>query len=88
MPMLSNVERKIMEVEGFKVAFIQNGADVRGDKSDIPQYSFIKKAPDSWTVNEWIRGRFKQQYSGYDVRVFTKFGVIASGNMKLENVRK
>lgn len=88
MPILSNVERKIMDVEGFKVAFIQNGADVRGDKSDIPQYGYVKKAPDSWTVNEWIKNRFKQEYSGYDVRVFTKAGTAASGNMKLENVRK
>ena len=62
--------------------------NVRGDKTDIPQYSFIRKAPDSWTVTEWIKNRFKQQYSGYDVQVLTKGGTIASGNMKLENVRK
>ena len=88
MPMLSNVERKIMEVEGFKVAFIQNGVNVRGDKSDIPQYNYMNKAPDSWTVNEWILNRFNKQYSGYKVRIFTKNGTPAAGNMKLLNVRK
>lgn len=87
MPMLKNVERKIEEVEGFRVEFFYGGVNVRDDKENIPQYPYMVAAVESWSVAEWTLNRFKQVYPSYDVRVYTKLGMIAAGNMKLSTVR-
>ena len=87
MPLLKNVESKIQSIERFRVAFTKNGVDVKGNKADIPQYSYLVAAQGNWTVSEWINKRFRQLYPGYDVRVFTKNGTIATGNMTLATVR-
>lgn len=88
MPILKNVEEKIKAVEGFKIEFIQNGTNVRSDKSDIPQYTFINKAPDDWTVDEWKTKRFKQAYPGFDAKVYNSDGTVAVGQKKLSSLRK
>ena len=87
MALLKTVEDKIKQIEGFKVAFTWGGVDVRGNKADIPQYTYSLRAPDSWTVSEWIAKSFNTKYPGYGVKVYTKNNVIASGNMKLTNIR-
>ena len=84
---LKNVEQQILRVEGFAVDFLQAGRDVNGTKEGIPAYPYAIAAQDTWTVSEWIAKRFKQSYSGYDVRVHTKTGGVAAGNMKLATVR-
>ena len=90
MPILKNVEARIESIERFKVAFThtKNGVDVKGNKQDIPQYPYTMAAPGSWTVSEWKSNRFKQFYPGYEVRVYTKAGGLASGNMKLSTIRE
>lgn len=87
MPILSYVESKIKEVEGFPVVFRQNGKDIHGTKENIPSYPYSSAAQDSWTVQEWKSKRFQQIYPGYDVDVRTQNGGIAAGNMKLSTVR-
>lgn len=87
MPQLKNVEKKIEQVEHFRVDFTFGGLNVRGDKENIPQYIYAVAAPGSWTVAEWKRQRFAQSYPGYDVQVYTSTGLPASGGMKLANVR-
>lgn len=88
MPKTKVVEDKIQSVEHFPIKFLTPaGIDVRSDKEGIPQYKYSNAAPDSFTVSEWRDKRFRQQYPGYDVKVFMKDGKVASGNMKLANVR-
>lgn len=85
---VETAEAKIREVEGFSVKFMQNGGDVRGDKSGVPQYSYYIKAPGSWTVREWIDKRFMQCYPGFQVKILDKsYREVTSGQTKLENIR-
>lgn len=88
MPTVKCVERKIQQIERFRVDFFKNGVNLRDDKTNIPQYSFAVAAPGSWTVSEWISKRFKNKYPGYDARVYTSDGKIADSRMVLSNIRK
>ena len=87
MPTIKRVEAKIHLVEHFRADFIKNGINVRSDLEDIPQYRYTSAAPNHWTVSKWISSRFKLQYPGYDVKVYTSTGALASGNMSLATVR-
>lgn len=89
MAILKNVEEKIQQVEGFKVHFFQNGVNVNGKKEGIPQYPYSVKAPNDWTVAEWISKRFSQTYPGYDAKVFDANGApVVIKNVKLSTIRK
>lgn len=87
MPKVKNVERRIWDVEGFDVAFHQNGKDVHGAKEGIPQYSYSKAAKNDMTVNEWKLGRFAKSYPGYDVVVYDGNGNAVPGQTKISTVR-
>ena len=88
MPILKNVEAKIQQVEGFIVRFFWNGADVYGNKTDIPQYPYSVKAPNDWTVAEWINKRFSQVYPGYEAKAFSANGdPVGARNVKLSTIR-
>ena len=87
MPKVKNVEKHIWDVEGFGVAFHQNGKDVHGAKSGIPQYSYSKAAKNNMTVSEWKTKRFGQSYAGYDVVVYDGDGEVVSGQTTLGTVR-
>lgn len=88
MAILRNVEAKIQQVEGFKVHFFRNGVNVNGNKEDIPQYPYSIKAPNDWTVAEWISKRFNQAYPGYDAKVFAADGTpVMANNVKLSTIR-
>ncbi|MFC2336286.1 MAG: hypothetical protein ACFNLM_03425 [Selenomonas noxia] len=86
MPQLRNVEKRIAMVEGFEIAFMQNGADVRGDKKDIPAWPYQKQSKNGMTVNEWKR-KFKEAYPGYDVEVYDGSDNSVTGQMLLGNLR-
>ena len=85
---VGTVEKKIKQIEGFKINFTKDGKDVRADKAGIPQYQYTKAARDTHTVAEWIAGRFNNQYSGYNVNVLYFNGKAANGNATLKNVRE
>lgn len=87
MALLKNVETKIKQVEGFKVTFVKNNRDIRGNLEDIPTYPYAVAAQDNWTVQEWKQKRFSQKYPGYDVRVYDKKGVLATGQKTLATIR-
>jgi hypothetical protein len=87
MPKVKNVEKKIWDVEGFDIAFHQNGKDVHGAKEGIPQYKYQKAAKNDMTVSEWKKGRFAQCYPGYEVVVYDGDGNEAAGQTKLGTVR-
>lgn len=86
MPILRNVERKIEKIEGFHIAFLQNGMDVRSDKRDIPSWPYSNRTDQDKTVAEW-KAKFQQVYPGFDVAVYDANGIPVFGQMKLKNLR-
>ena len=90
MATIEDVEDKIRKVEGFDVRFMYDGKDVRGDKKDVPEYKFERKADDDSNVRQWIENRFKAVYNSleYEVKVLDGDGKPVHGRTTLENVRK
>lgn len=88
MPMVKNVEKKIWDVEKFEVIMrSSDGKDLRGNKKDMPQYFFSKKASGDMTVSQWKQNRFYPYYPGLEVDVLDVVGIAVSGQTKLKNVR-
>ena len=89
MPMVKNVERKIWDVERFEVIMrSSDGKDLKGNKKDMPQYPFSRKASVDMTISEWRQNRFYPNYPGLEVDVLDAFGLAVVGHTKLKNVRK
>ncbi len=93
---IGDVEKEIHSLEKFNVTILHlTGANVRSDLEINVAYGYEKAAYNDWSVTEWIDGRFKQRYPGFDVVVLFGFDVVvllkdgskAAGNMKLKNVR-
>jgi len=88
MPILKNVEKRIYELEGFSVVIKHlDGRDVRGDRQDIPRYTYTKAAKNGWTVSEWKEKRFQPSYPGFDVDVLDGVGENVTGQKMLGTVR-
>ena len=89
MSTVANVERKIRRVEGFRVRILHlRGADVRGDRTGLPQYSYHRAADSDFTVEQWKATRFRPSFPGFEVDVVDRRGNSAQGNMKLLTVRE
>jgi len=89
MSSVANVERKIRRVEGFRVRILHlSRADVRGDRSGLPQYGYHRAAENDITVETWKTTRFRPSYPGFEVDVVDRRGNSVQGNTKLETVRK
>ncbi len=86
MPQADRIEKKVWEIEGFRIAIMQNGVNVRGDKFIPKQYIAMRMSKGTFTVGEW-RAKFQSQFPGYDVQVFCADGSFARVNMLLSNVR-
>jgi len=88
MTSVAKVERKIRRVEGFAVRILHlNGADVRGDKTGLPQYGYHRAAEKDITVKTWKLKRFQPSYPGFRVDVVDARGNSVQGNTKLDTVR-
>lgn len=86
MPKVSYVEKTIYELEGFKVDFVQNGRNVRGEV-DLPyNYNAVYQTKNSANVSYFIQ-KLQRQYPGYDFRVYDGNGDKVRGNMLLGNLR-
>jgi hypothetical protein len=91
---VKHVERSIRDVEGFRVRLLytspgrKRGKDVRGDREEMPSYTFTRGARDDWTVAEWVHKRFARSYPGFDVEVLDGHGQPAHGRTKLATVRR
>lgn len=86
---VANVERRIARVEGFKVRVLHlRGADVRGDRSGMPQYNYHRAADNDITVETWKATRFRPSYPGFEVDVVDARGNSVQGNTKLGTVRQ
>lgn len=89
MSTVANVERKIRRVEGFRARILHlRGADVRGDRMGLPQYSYHRAAENDITVENWKATRFRPSYPGFEVDVLDRRGNSVQGNMKLSTVRE
>jgi hypothetical protein len=88
MSSVANVERKIRRVEGFRVRILHlSGADVRGDRVGLPQYSYHRAAENDITVETWKATRFRPSFPGFEVDVVNVRGNSVQGNTKLGTVR-
>lgn len=88
MVQVKNVEKKIWDVQDFDVDFKHpDGASVRGDKKDMPQYPKKNASKNDMTVKEWKDGHFKKIYPGFDCDVLLADGSVAHGSTKLGTVR-
>jgi hypothetical protein len=88
MSSVANVERKIKRIEGFRVRILHlTGADVRGDRGGLPQYSYHRAADNDFTVETWKETRFRPSFPGFEVDVVDARGRSVQGNTKLETVR-
>ena len=88
MSTIANVERKIRRLEGFDVRILHlRGADVRGDRMGLPQYSFRHAADSHFTVKRWKETRFRPSFPGFEVDVLDGRGRSVQGNTKLSTVR-
>lgn len=89
MSSIANVERKIKRIEGFRVRILHlTGADVRGDREGLPQYSYHRAAENDITVETWKGLRFRSSYPGFDVDVVDARRNSVQGNTKLGTVRE
>jgi len=88
MSTIANVERKIRRVEGFDVRILHlRGADVRGDRTGMPQYPFRHAASDDMSARHWKETRFRPSFPGFEVNVLDGRKRSVQGNTKLSTVR-
>jgi hypothetical protein len=88
MPKVSVIERTIERIEEFQIEFQwPDGSNVRGDYKLAKNFSYKKKLNDNSTVNEWIKKRFKKDFSGFEVVVKNGDGNKTPGNTILGTVR-
>lgn len=86
MPSVEFVEKTVWDIEGFQIAIMQNGSNIRGDKKILKQYVAERMSKNNFTVGEW-KAKFQAQFPGFDVNVYLADGRIARGNMLLSTVR-
>jgi hypothetical protein len=82
------VEKKIHQVEGFKVTIRHlDGRDVRSDRQALPAYPFKKAMRNSANVTKWATTRFRKNYAGFGVDVRRSDGTKVHGRTLLSTVR-
>jgi hypothetical protein len=88
MPQLKGVERRIANLEHFKVTILHpDGRDVRDERHLPGGYPYQYAAKDDFTVAQWKEQRFRKAYPGFDVTVWNADGSEAHGRTKLSTVR-
>lgn len=86
MPRTDFVEKTIYQIEGFKVNFIQNGKNLRGEVQQPHNYVASKATKNTYTVSQFIE-KLKSQFPGFDFVVLTANGEKVRGNTLLAKVR-
>lgn len=89
MVLVSNLENKIRNVEGFSVkVYWPDGTDVRGDYRGAKSYKWHIRSDDNWTIAQWVHSRFKEANPQFKVEVLDGNGnIIRPWNIKLKTVR-
>lgn len=91
MPTIDKVAREIREFEGFdvRIRHVASKADPRSAKTNVPGYKrrYNRIAWNTFTVNDWRRRRFADDYPDYVVEVLKPDGTIATGKTGLAKLR-
>jgi len=91
MPTIDKLAREIRDFEGFEVRIrhaVSKG-DLRGDKLNVPGYKrrYNRIAWNTFTVNDWRRRRFDDDYPDFTVEVLKPDGSVATGKTGLAKLR-
>jgi Uma2 family endonuclease len=92
MPTIDKIAREIRDFEGFDVR-IRHAASNGGtstSKTNVPGYKrrYNRVAWNTFTVNDWRRRRFTDDYPDYVVEVLKPDGTIATGKTGLARLRE
>jgi Uma2 family endonuclease len=90
MPNIDTIAREIREFEGFAVRIRRaEKSDARGNKLNIPGYKrrYNRIAWNTFTVNDWRRRRFDDDYPDFVVEVLKPDGTVATGKTGLAKLR-
>jgi hypothetical protein len=90
-PTVQQVERKILEVEGFPVRILFNGRKANRNRRGLATYRYKNRFPGTRSASEWRRVRFWRSYPEYNVEVLASDGARATpvnGNWLLRRVRQ
>ena len=88
MVLVRSLEREIRKVEGFDVdACWPDWGNVRSDYRDAVRYERERASLNNWTIDDWIRKRFKKFNPQFEVRVKDGNGDIVRNNTRLRTVR-
>ena len=86
MPSVRQVEKRIEEVEGFRVRFLSpEGTDPA--RRRIDDYSYARAANKAWTVAKWRKSRFTPSYTAFGVEVLDGDGNPVHGKTLLSTMR-
>ena len=86
MPSVRQVEKRIEEVEGFRVRFLSpEGTDLA--RRHIDDYSYARAANKAWTVAKWRKSRFTPSYTAFGVEVLDGDGNPVHGKTLLSTMR-
>ncbi len=87
MASIMKIAQEIREKEGFDVTIRPRG-DASGSKR-VPSYAdrFVRMARQSFTVADWKRVRFEEEYPDLEVDVLDASGKKVSNKTQLERVR-
>ncbi len=88
MPTIDKIAREIREFEGFEVR-IRQAAASRGELKSMQGYKrrYDRIAWNTFTVDDWRRRRFNDDYPGYVVDVLKPDGSVATGRTALAKLR-
>jgi hypothetical protein len=92
MPTIDKIAREIRDFEGFDVRIRQSVSkgDLRSAKTNVPGYKrrYNRIAWNTFTVNDWRRRRFADDYPDYIVDVLKPDGSVATGKTELAKLRQ
>lgn len=91
MPTIDKIAREIRDFEGFDVRIRR--ADAKSNGHSVPSLPGYKRrynriAWNTFTVNDWRRRRFDNDYPEYVVEVLKPDGTIATGKTALAKLRE
>ena len=92
MPTIDKIEREIRAFEGFdvRIRYAESNGRNRNAKLNVPGYKrrYNRIAWNTFTVNDWRRRRFADDYPDYVVDVLKPDGSIATGKTALAKLRE
>lgn len=92
MPTIDKIAREIRDFEGFDVRIRRAGSngDASSTKNTLPGYKrrYNRIAWNTFTVNDWRRRRFADDYPDYVVEVLKPDGTVATGKTGLAKLRE